>query len=206
MNFVVSMSFIVDEITTGLPSFEYHLGSNKWMLLFEQVNNPERFEFRPKEMLRDLCAIFALFASAQKFQLECAKSDKCNPSEIRSAIKTCQKFNLLTGESMNAFESLPELIEKELVAVKDEQELLADAPEDFLDPVTYAFMMDPVILPSTVVVERSTAERFLLNGEIDPYNREKMTKDDIKPATDLKQRIDQWLEEKRAARSSKASS
>ena len=171
-----------------------------------QVNNPEQYDFRPKEMLRDLCAIFALFASADEFQLECAKSDKCDPSELRSAIKRCQEFNLLTGESMKAFESLPELVEKNLVDVQAEEDLQQDSPDEFLDPVTCSFMKDPVTLPSGNVVDRYTAERSLLNDGIDPFSRQAMTKDDIKPATDLKQRIDQWLEEKRAARSNSAAS
>ena len=63
-------------------------------------------------MLRDLCAIFALFAFSNDFQLECAKSG-CNPDLLRTAVKTCQRYSLLTtGESMTAFESLPALVEQ----------------------------------------------------------------------------------------------
>lgn len=44
-----------------------------------------------------------------------------------------------------------------------EEETFADAPEDFMDPVTYTLMTDPVILPSSgVTVDRSVISRHLL--------------------------------------------
>lgn len=156
-------------------------------------------------MLRDLCAIFALFASATDFQLECAKSG-CNPGMLRSAIKTCQKLNLLTGASMKAFESLPDLVDQASRSVAENEALLADAPDDFLDEIMSTFMMDPVILPSGHYVDRATITQHLLNDPIDPFNRESMTIDDVKPATELKARIDQWLEEKREAKKAATSS
>lgn len=164
----------------------------------EQVKNPEQYEFRPKEMLRDLCAIFALFAFSNDFQLECAKSG-CNPDMLRTAVKTCQRLNLLTGESMTAFESLPALVEQASREVAEDEALLSDAPDEFLDEILSTFMKDPVILPSGHFVDRSTITQHLLNDPIDPFNREEMTIDDVKPAIELKAKIDQWLEEKRAA-------
>ena len=168
-------------------------------IALDQVNNPEQYEFRPKEMLRDLCAIFALFASSSDFQMECAKSG-CNPDMLRSAVKTCQRLNLLVGESMSAFESLPDLVEKAGRAVAEDEALLTDAPEEFLDEIMSTFMHDPVVLPSGHFVDRSTITQHLLNDPIDPFNREEMTIDDVKPATELKAKIDLWLEEKRAVR------
>jgi hypothetical protein len=85
-----------------------------------QVNNPEQYKFRPKEMLRDLCAIFALFGSSSDFQVECAKSG-CNPDLLRSASKTCQRLNLLMGESLTAFVSLPGLVDKALRVVEEDE-------------------------------------------------------------------------------------
>eukprot|EP00536_Pseudo-nitzschia_multiseries_P004273 jgi/Psemu1/318386/estExt_fgenesh1_pm.C_700013 len=163
-----------------------------------KVKDPEQYEFRPKEMLRDLCAIFALFASAKEFQHECARNG-CNPGTLREAVKTCQKFNLLTGESIVAFEALPNLVELALSVVADDEALVADAPDEFLDEIICTFMADPVILPSGHCVDRSTITQHLLNDPIDPFNREPMTIDDIKPADELKARIDAWLQEKRAA-------
>ena len=107
---------------------------------------------------------------------------------------------------MKAFESLPDLVEQASRAVADDEELLVGAPDEFLDEIMSTFMMDPVILPSGHFVDRSTITQHLLNDPIDPFNREEMTIDDAKPATELKQRIDQWLEEKRAARRNASSS
>ena len=77
---------------------------------------------------------------------------------------------------------------------------MADAPDEFLDEILSSFMLDPVILPSGHFVDRSTITQHLLNDPIDPFNREEMTIDDVKPALELKAKIDQWLLEKRAAR------
>ncbi|OEU19625.1 U-box-domain-containing protein [Fragilariopsis cylindrus CCMP1102] len=164
-----------------------------------KVENPEQYEFRPKEMLRDLCAIFALFSSEDVFQLECAKSG-CDLKLLKNAVKTCQKLNLLTGESIIAFESLPDLVEQASLSVADDEALEADAPDEFLDEILSIFMKDPVILPSGHYVDRATITQHLLNDPIDPFNRKEMTIDDVKPAVELKARIDAWLQEKRTAR------
>lgn len=103
---------------------------------------------------------------------------------------------------MTAFETLPDLVEQASRAVADDEKLMEDAPDEFLDEILTTFMMDPVILPSGHFVDRSTITQHLLNDPIDPFNREEMTIDDIKPATELKAKIDKWLEEKRAIRAS----
>jgi ubiquitin conjugation factor E4 B len=148
-------------------------------------------------MLRDLCAIFGLFASAQEFQQECAKNG-CDANMLRNAVKTCQKLNLLMGETIIAFESLPDLVDQASRSVAEYEALVADAPDEFLDEILSTFMSDPIVLPSGHFVDRSTITQHLLNDPIDPFNREAMTIDDLKPAVELKAKIDAWLEEKRA--------
>jgi ubiquitin conjugation factor E4 B len=62
------------------------------------------------------------------------------------------------------------------------------------------FLTDPVKLPSGHFVDQATFTKHLLNNPIDPFNREEMMIDNVKPATELKAKIDTWLEGKRAAR------
>jgi ubiquitin conjugation factor E4 B len=100
---------------------------------------------------------------------------------------------------MAAFESLPALVEIASRTVAADEALLVDAPDEFLDEIMSTFMTDPVILPSGHYVDRSTITQHLLNDPIDPFNREEMTIDDVKPATELKERMTKWLDEKRAA-------
>jgi len=199
--------FLLEELCSRLVSMLLHvltkLVGSKGLDL--KVDNPEQYDFRPKEMLRDLCAIFALFSASEIFQAECAKSG-CDASLLQSAVKTCKRLNLLTGESMTAFESLPGLVENAMKLVSEDEALLADAPDEFLDEILTTFMKDPVILPSGHYVDRSTITQHLLNDPTDPFNREPLRIDDLQPATELKAKMDQWLQEKRAARSASSSS
>lgn len=103
---------------------------------------------------------------------------------------------------MTAFESLPDLVDKASQAVQEEEALLADAPAEFMDELMATYMTDPVILPSGHYVDRSTITQHLLNDPMDPFSRKEMTVDDIQPATELKERMAKWLEEKRASRMS----
>lgn len=103
---------------------------------------------------------------------------------------------------MDLFASLPLKVQAASKHVEDYEALLADAPDDFLDPLMCTFMIDPVILPtSNTVIDRSTITQHLLNDAHDPFNREELTVDMIQPATELKERIAKWLADKRVERS-----
>ena len=164
-----------------------------------KVDDPEQYEFRPKEMLRDLCSIFAVFAASETFQVECAKSG-CSPNLLRDAAKPLRKFNLLVGESMTAFESLPDAIDIALKHVSADDELYEGAPEEFMDELLSTVMMDPVKLPSGHIVDRSTIMQHMLNSPTNPFSREPLEVEDIVPATELKAKMDAWVAEKRASR------
>lgn len=80
---------------------------------------------------------------------------------------------------------------------KANDEALANAPDDFLDPILSILMKDPVILPSSkVTVERSTISRHLLSDQTDPFNREPLSMDQVIPNVELKTKIDEWIKER----------
>lgn len=77
-------------------------------------------------------------------------------------------------------------------------------------------MVDPVILPSGVIMDRAIIIRHLLNSQTDPFNRQPLTEDELRPgksltmpimriikleipltAHELKEEIDNWKKEKR---------
>jgi ubiquitin conjugation factor E4 B len=193
--------FLMEELCSRLVTMLLHvlvkLVGSKGLDL--KVDNPEQYEFRPKEMLRDLCSIFSVFSTSEIFQEECAKAG-CNPDLLREAAKPIRKFHLLSAESIAAFEALPDTVAVFAKLVFADDALFADAPDEFLDEILTTFMEDPVILPSGHYVDRSTIKQHLLNNPMDPFSREPCTMDDVKPATELKMKIEAWVAEKRAFR------
>lgn len=78
------------------------------------------------------------------------------------------------------------------------QEALADAPDEFLDPIMSTLMLDPVRLPSSkVTVDRTTIARHLLSDQSDPFNRSPLTMDQVKSDVELRERIETWMADKR---------
>ena len=166
-----------------------------------KVDNPESYNFRPKEMLQDLCVVFSSFAAADKFQIECAKSGYYTPDLMSRSVKTCRKLDLLVGESMELFALLAEKVEEASKTLISDEDLYQDAPDEFLDPLMQEFMTDPVLLPtSNNIVDRKTITQHLLNNDTDPFNRKQLTIDDVVPAEELKEKMKVWLDAKRAAR------
>ena len=53
----------------------------------------------------------------------------------------------------------------------EEDVQMADAPDEFLDPITYTIMQDPVKLPSGAVMDRPNVLRMLLSDPRDPTTR-----------------------------------
>ena len=77
------------------------------------------------------------------------------------------------------------------------QSVLEDAPDEFMDPLMCTVMQQPVILPSNNRCDLSTVERQLaMNNPKDPFTREPITKEMIRPDEELKKRIHEYLKEK----------
>jgi ubiquitin conjugation factor E4 B len=166
-----------------------------------KVDNPEVYNFRPKEMLQDLCVVFSSFAAADAFQIECARSGYYTPDLMSKSVKTCRKLGLLLGESMDLFDLLASKVEVASKTLMSDEDLYEDAPDEFLDPLMQEFMTDPVLLPtSNNIVDRRTITHHLLNNDTDPFNRKTLSIDDVVPAVELKEKMKLWLDAKKAAR------
>lgn len=75
------------------------------------------------------------------------------------------------------------------------------APDEFLDPLMFTVMEDPVLLPtSNNVMDRATISQHLLNDDSDPFNRQPLRVDMLQPLPELKQRIQEWKREQLANR------
>jgi ubiquitin conjugation factor E4 B len=71
----------------------------------------------------------------------------------------------------------------------DEEEL-GDVPDEFLDPLTFVLMQDPVRLPTSgTVLDRSTITQHLLSNNIDPFNRQPLTLDMLQPGASAAMRL-----------------
>ena len=80
-------------------------------------------------------------------------------------------------------------------AKKDED--FEDAPDEFIDPMMCELMEDPVLLPTSGnVMDRKHITRHLLSTPNDPFNRQPLTEEMLKPQIELKDRIDRWKQDK----------
>jgi len=57
-----------------------------------------------------------------------------------------------------------------------------DAPDEFIDPMMCELMEDPVLLPTSgKVMDRKHINRHLLSTPNDPFNRQPLTEEMLKP-------------------------
>lgn len=149
-------------------------------------------------MLTDLCSIFVSYAESSEFQEYCAKSGYYTEELMKQAVTICSRWNLLNGEKMALFSSLAENVKLAAKNVENDETLHENAPDEFLDPLMCTFMKDPVLLPtSDTIIDRSTITQHLLNDPHDPFNRKELSIDMVVPATELKDRMSEWLSQKR---------
>merc|ERR1711933_64096 len=86
---------------------------------------------------------------------------------------------------------------------KNFEMMLGDISSKYLDPIMQTLMSDPVILgknknekdKNQYVMDRKVIERHLMNNPNNPFNREPLTKNDLIPDTELKQEIDDWIQQ-----------
>ncbi|XP_036321060.1 ubiquitin conjugation factor E4 A [Rhagoletis pomonella] len=186
---------MVDRIAAMLNYFLLNLvGPQKERF---KVKDKKEFEFDPAQTVLEICRIYINLSTSEQFCLAVSQDGRSYSSQLFSYAE-----NILVriggGQLIGEITDFAAKVQRMEVQYREEQEFLADAPEEFLDPIMSTLMTDPVILPSSkVTVDRSTIARHLLSDQTDPFNRAPLTMDKVQPNNELKQEIEMWIAEKR---------
>lgn len=133
-----------------------------------KVDNMDSYNFQPKVMLKEIAMALLNFADIPQFQEAVGtNSFYKNEEEFRKAIATIHKLRLLQPSEEYKLQQLVEAVGKMKDFIEALKALESEAPDEFLDPLVFSLMKDPVLLPtSNLITDRSTIAQQLLNNEI----------------------------------------
>ena len=191
-----------DRIASMANYFLVHLVGPKQRDL--KVENMGDVDFKPDILVRSICSIYVNLGHLEKFRVAVVSDGRSfSPDLFPKASRILTKVRTDMGD-IEKFDNVSELIMATTKQVEDDEAIASDAPEEFLDPILGTLMRDPVMLPaSKQIVDRSVIIRHLLSDQFDPFNREPLSVDKLIPMTELRDKINKWLEERRVVTSQK---
>ncbi|XP_034915472.1 probable ubiquitin conjugation factor E4 [Populus alba] len=186
---------MVDRVATMLNYFLLQLvGPQRRSLT---LKDPEKYEFRPKQLLKQIVHIYVHLARGDTENIFPAAILKDGRSYNEQLFTAAADVLRRIGEDGRVVQEFIELGTKTKVAASeamDAEATLGEVPEEFLDPIQCTLMKDPVILPSSkTTVDRPVILRHLLSDNTDPFNRSHLTVDMLISNTELKARIDEYI-------------
>ncbi|KAL4715892.1 hypothetical protein ACJJTC_013192 [Scirpophaga incertulas] len=178
---------LVERIASMLNYFLLHLvGPNKKNF---KVKDMKEFEFDPASTVRDICRMYVELGSSERFCAAVSDDGRSYSPQLFTLAEA------VLGSLREVASKVAQLAEQR----QRDEEILANAPEEFLDPIMSTLMMDPVMLPSSrTTVDRTTIARHLLSDQSDPFNRSPLSMDQVKSNTELKEKITAWIAEQRS--------
>ncbi|XP_015077906.1 probable ubiquitin conjugation factor E4 [Solanum pennellii] len=186
---------MVDRVATMLNYFLLQLVGPQRKSL--SLKDPEKYEFRPKELLKQIVKIYVHLARGDKeniFPAAIIRDGRSYSDQIFSA--TVDVLRRI-GEDTSIIQEFIDLTEKAKTAASaalDAEAALVDIPDEFIDPIQYTLMKDPVILPSSKkTMDRPVIQRHLLSQSRDPFSRSHLTADMLIPNTELKAKIEAFI-------------
>ncbi|KAI8541697.1 hypothetical protein RHMOL_Rhmol08G0082500 [Rhododendron molle] len=161
------------------------------------LKDPEKYEFRPKLLLKQIVNIYVHLARGDKENIFPAAITKDGRSYNEQLFSAAADVLQRIGEDPRIIREFIELGAKAKVAASeamDAEATLGEIPDEFLDPIQYTLMKDPVILPSSrITVDRPVIQRHLLSDSTDPFNRSHLTSEMLIPDTELKVKIEEFI-------------
>ena len=163
-----------------------------------KVNNPGKYNFNPRALLASLIEIYLSFSGNESFIRSVAGDERSFSPQL---FENCVGIMKRTGMSSDFIESFTKLSEKIMIlsgesGAKESQTEIdtENIPEEYLDPILFNLMVDPVRLPAShMVVDRATIQAHLLNDPHDPFNRQPLRIEQVEPMTELKKEIEEFI-------------
>jgi len=191
---------MIDRVAVMLNYYLIELSSSKCQEI--QVWDPAKYKFTPKEWLKRIIEIYLNFARHGGFKKAVQRDGRSfKPDTFRKIVAMLKDQMIMPLKDIERFSRFVDEASAYYDQQQKMQEDVGEIPEEFLDPITFELMEDPVILPtSNNTMDRSAITRHLLSDPIDPFNRAPLTIDMLQPNTELKAKIKKWMEDKLASR------
>lgn len=189
-------SFVISEIVDRLAGMlDYNLSlmvGPKCSNL--KVKEPEKYEFDPKRILADICEIYYNLSRQVKFVQAVARDGRSFNFKLFDKARDILTRKTSTPQKViEGFYAFGSAAEAERISIEKEDEELGEVPDEYLDPLMFTIMEDPVILPgSRVTLDRSTIKAHLLSDPTDPFNRMPLSLEDVIDDVEMKRKIDEF--------------
>lgn len=169
------------------------------------VENPAEYGFNPKALLAEIVDVYLNLKDREGFVMAVARDGRSyKPEVFEKATVIVKRWSLKPSEAIAAWLAFGEKVKKAKEIDDQVEEDLGEIPNDFLgvlkldralaqaiehklmiilaDPLMYDLMKDPVILPgSKTRIDRSTIRSHLLSDPTDPFSRQPLKIEDVKP-------------------------
>ena len=195
--------FIKNDFVSHLAGFlNYSLNIFGNPLNYElKIKNIKEYSFNPHSILGSVLSIYSAFYYRTEFIRGVIKDERSykfiNLDRAKNLVANNENITI-SEKDFNNYIIFVDNLRKEEKILKSEEINYDDAPQEFVDPLTFLVMTDPVQLPkSHVILDRKTIETHLLSDQTDPFNREPLTKDMLIECPELKGKIDVYLNNKK---------
>ncbi|KAJ6171979.1 hypothetical protein N7470_001046 [Penicillium chermesinum] len=167
-----------------------------------RVANLQEYGFNPRALLSEIIDVYLNLMSKDNFITAVARDGRSyKPANFEKAAEILQKWSLKSPEELRRWSQLQKKVQTAKELDEQAEEDLGEIPDEFLDPLMYTLMEDPVILPSSrVSIDRATIRSHLLSDPHDPFNRVPLTMENVIPDTDLKSKIEAFKAERTGKR------
>lgn len=164
------------------------------------MKDPEKYSFDPVDTVLNICKIYINLKESEAFCLAISQDGRSySPQLFKFAEDVLIRIG--GGTLIGELQEVAQKVEKKAVEQLENEEVIAEAPEHFLDPIMSTLMLDPVILPSSKqTVDRSTIARHLLSDQTDPFNRAPLSMDQVIPNIELAEEMRVWLEKRKKSK------
>ena len=137
------------------------------------MKDPEKLGWNPKELLSMITEIYLNLFNADKGRCLSRPSLPRRPGYKDEVFvetsNVLRQLGLKSNHDISRFDGLAERVRLVAAAAEEEEADLGEIPDDFLDPVMYTLMTDPIKLPSGGKMDRANILRHLLTDETDPF-------------------------------------
>lgn len=155
-----------------------------------------------KHALADVLALMLNLRAVPGFARALARDERSYSKAIyEKCVRLCKKGTLVDAASSAAFEQLEQKVEEAYREIQEEDEDFDDVPEEYLDPLVFEIMANPVTLPvSKMNIDLATIKEHLLTHDTDPFNRVPLKLEEVVPNEKLRLEIEDFKRRKRAQR------